>query len=719
VKKTENSVMPFEFGKCPRPKGLPVATRAAWNRLEAELLEARKLAQSDTELMLALLQARADIYRGSGERKAAARKEAARLEKIWADRPPFPLPADKPAEAGEEKSTISLEAFIATVAQCRGTFEQRVVPGQALTLDKDGVPYTWQELDAATVARTYCQDIIAGSIVAGELTVRMAARGLDDLDHAHERGFVFDVWEARLIVQWFESFCGIKLEPWEQFIISSIFSWKDAAGFRRFKQAWLSVARKNGKTAIAAGIGLFGLVADQTKFAEVYASATKKDQARLTYRDAVRMCEAHPQLKEYVKQWSGSLEVESEDSIFQPLSADVRSSDGTRPSVVLADEIHEWGDRTQFDKLISGMVLRKNRLIVCTTTAGDNLDSFCAGKEEFCEKILTGIAPDDAQFVAIYRMSPQDDYRNPALWKKSNPNLGVSALPDALAGQLTEIENDPSSLNGFLRFACNQWVTLRAGCTFPMDRIDTCRGAEFKDMTPMAIRKWFIANHRGLQPAGTAPKAYGGFDYGEVSDMACFVLLFPDILLPGQKVRKHIALPWFFMPEANLLAKEKLWRVPITTWAREGWVTLLRGDLADPAAIAPHIEKVCAAFPVLGCAFDRWGGIRAMMADFTQRRVMATQELPQHAGFLSAPCKEFKMAFLKSEFAHLDNPVARWHLSNVELESDERTSGMVPRKANDDAHKKIDFVSGIINAWYLSNDKDFKPLFGSLKISMV
>jgi phage terminase large subunit-like protein len=707
--KTATVVQPFEFGQPDMPKGLPRATRRAWGALCAELLAARKLAKSDTDLLLALLQARAEQYHGAGEKKIAARKEVARLEAIWANRPAFPLPTEKPAEA-EQVSTVGLEEFIATVALCRGTFEQRVVPGQSLTLDKDGVPYTWQDGDAATVARAYCQDIIAGSIVAGELTVRMAARGMDDLAHAHERGYVYDVWESRLIVQWYEVFCGIKLEPWEVFILASIFAWKDAAGYRRFKQAWLSVARKNGKTAIAAGIGLFGLVADQTKFAEVYASATKKDQARLTYRDAVRMCTAHPQLKEYVKQWSGSLEVVDQDSVFQPLSSDVKSSDGTRPSVVLADEIHEWGDRTQFDKLISGMVLRKNRLIVCTTTAGDNLASFCAGKEEFCEKILTGIAPDDQQFVAIYRMARDDDYRNPVLWKKSNPNLGVSALPDALASQLTEIENDPSSLNGFLRFACNQWVTLRAGCTFPMDRIDACRGAEFTDMSPMQIREWFI------KTAATAQaKAWAGFDYGEVSDLCCFALLFPNLTLPKQ-TPKHVLFPFFFMPEANLLAKEKLWRVPLTSWARAGWIQLLRGDLADPTAIQPHIEKICSTFKVLGCGFDRWGGIRAMMADLTQRRVLGTQEIPQHAGFLSAPAKEFKMAVLKGDVATLDNPVLRWHMGNVELENDLRTNGMVPRKANDDPHKKIDAVGALCNAWYMMNDKDFKPLFGHGRI---
>ena len=292
--KTSERVLPFEFGAPPMPKGMERGTRKSWGRVTAELLDVRKLAQSDGALLLALVQARAEAFRGAGERKAAARREVERLENIWAKRPAFPLPEDKPAEVPTEKSAITLEAFIATVARCRATFEQRMVPGQSLTLDKDGVPYTWQEGDAATEARTYCQEIIAGSIVAGELTVRMAARGLDDLEHAHERGFFYDPWEARLLVQWFEVFCGIKLEPWQVFLISSVYAWKEPTGARRFKTFYLSVGRKNGKTTLAAGCALFGLVADQVRHGEVFSSATKKEQAAITFRDCVLRHKSHP-----------------------------------------------------------------------------------------------------------------------------------------------------------------------------------------------------------------------------------------------------------------------------------------------------------------------------------------------------------------------------------------------------------------------------------------
>ncbi|MGC1798668.1 MAG: terminase large subunit [Candidatus Acidiferrales bacterium] len=683
------------------PKGGSRSFRKAWHRITTDLMQSRKLALCDQQMVCDYIEARAAAYKCAGERKIQARADLERLEKVWADRPAFPEPtAVIPPEAA--KPAITLEQFIATVAHCRATFDSRVVPGQSFTLDENNVPYEFHDGDATTVARSYCQDCIGGAFVVGELTRRMAARTLDDLEHAHERGYVWDPWEARLLVQWFEVFCDIKLEPWEVHLVASIFAWKDAAGDRRFKQAWLSVGRKNGKTAIAGGIGLFGLVADQTKFAEVYASATKKDQARITYRDACRMVAGNPQLKQHVKQWSGQLEVEDTDCIFEPLSSDVRSSDGTRPSVVICDECHEWSDRTQFDKLISGMVMRKNRLIICTTTAGDNLESFCAGKEDFCEKILTGVAPDDSQFVAIYRMAREDDYKDATQWLKSNPNLGVSVLPAALQGQLKEIEEDPSALNGFLRFACNQWVTLRAGCTFPMDRIDACRGAEFKDMDPLAIRAWFIKAQLAV-----GKKCWAGFDYGEVSDLACFCLFFPDFKFNGQPP-KHVLLPFYFMPEKNMLAKEKLWRVPLTAWARQGWLTLLPGDLADPTLIGGHIEKICGSFNVAGVGFDRWGGVRAMMADLTLRHILSSKEIPQHEGFLSAPSKEFKLALLKGDIATLDNPVLRWNISNVELVNNLR-GGMMPHKANGDPNKKIDAVSAAVNAMYLWKDADFKP----------
>jgi phage terminase large subunit-like protein len=121
-----------------------------------------------------------------------------------------------------------------------------------------------------------------------------------------------------------------------------------------------------------------------------------------------------------------------------------------------------------------------------------------------------------------------------------------------------------------------------------------------------------------------------------------------------------------------------------------------------------HIEKICSSFSIVGCGFDRWGGVRGLMADLLSRHILSSKEIPQHEGFLSAPSTEYKLAVLQGVVATLDNPVLRWNMSNCQLENNLR-GGMMPHKANGDPHKKIDAVSASVNAWYLWKDPDFKP----------
>lgn len=507
------------FGEPLRPEGLPEVQRRRWNEIVQDCHAARLLAKSDGPFLLETIQLRMKAHRAKA------------VKRYFKDRTPFP----KEAEPVVVREAMSLDQFLAEIAKERKTFKERIVPDQSLTLDENGKPYEWREGDPTTVARTYCQEIIAGTIIAGSLTVRMAKRALDDWEHAHERGFAWDVVAARLICQWFCLFCGIKLEPWEQFILCSAFAWKNGAGYRRFKEVWVSIARKNGKTALSAGVGLFGLIADvigadgtREKFQEIYSSATKKDQAHLTYRDSVRMVDAHPDLKAFVKKSAKSLTVADDDGTYSPLSSDVRSSDGTRPGIVLADEIHEWADRTQFDKLVSGQVFKPNRMVWCTTTAGNNLESFAAGKEAFLENVVNGLVEDDERLVCIWRYEREWDYADESKWLASNPNLGVSVLSEGLRSQLTEIKNDGSALNGFLRFACNLWVTHRAGATFSIETIDKLRGGEFKGMDPLKIREWAIRTYVG-------ERCLAGLDFGEVSDMCCLTLLFDGGKMPDAK----------------------------------------------------------------------------------------------------------------------------------------------------------------------------------------
>ena len=187
----------------------------------------------------------------------------------------------------------------------RAGFAARLVPGATVCRDLSG-PYDWSEGDPAAVARFYCQEVTQGEIPACDLLVRACARHLSDLENGHERGLFFDPVAARNIASWYRDFAGLKLEPWETWIVTSLFGWKKPSGARRFQDAWVSMAKKNGKTTLASGIGLFGLICDQEKFAEVYSAATKKDQARLIYRDAVRAVHGNPDLLAAIKEFTGS-----------------------------------------------------------------------------------------------------------------------------------------------------------------------------------------------------------------------------------------------------------------------------------------------------------------------------------------------------------------------------------------------------------------------------
>ncbi len=467
-----NTPPPHEPGAPPRPKGLTRATRNAWNGLCEEL--AGKLFQDDGERLLELIQCRAEQYRGASERKEAGRKRASEiLSKITAREPyvqPQPIPENGTAPAPD------LDGYLAAVRRERATFAQRLIPGQTVCRDPTA-PFEWQADHPATVAREYCQRVLQGSIVACDLTRRACARHLSDLERGHERGLFFDPCAAANIATWFRDFIGLKLEPWETFIVTALFGWKRASGLRRFTEAWISVAKKNGKSSIASGVGLFGLVADGERFAEVFSAATKKDQARIVYRDAVRAVHANAALLEHVREFkTGSLVVEESDSRFEPLSSDVKSAEGLRPSFLILDECHVWESRTQWDTLTKGVVSRSQPLIFAITTAGENKNTFAGSKYALAEKILTGVFDEDSTFVLIYELDKDDNFAEEACWPKANPNLGVSLQASALRKILAEALEDPSGQAAWERNHANRWVTFRQGRSIPERQMGSVPG---------------------------------------------------------------------------------------------------------------------------------------------------------------------------------------------------------------------------------------------------
>jgi phage terminase large subunit-like protein len=715
VAKSTEKTLPFEFGAPPRPLGLPASQRRAWNVVVTELSAARKLAQSDGELLLALLQARAEQYRGAGEKKVAARKEVERLEKIWQVRPAFPEPIAVNAIA-PTAAVKSLEAFIQDVRCCRDSFISRLVPGETICKDTGG-PFAWLPDSAAGIARQYAMDVTQGAQIAGQLVKLACARFLKDLEVGHTRGFYFDPVEAEIIKAWFDNYCvEWKLQPWQTFIVVNLFSFKWASGLRRFKWAWLATGRKNGKSSFLAAIGVFCLCADlcQNQPA-VYSAATKRDQAKIIWGDAKQLIRASPQLRDAVKLFAHSIEIPDTGATFEALGADAHTLDGLRPQCCEIDECHEHPNDAVVKRLQSGTLSRPQPVMLLATTAGEDRDSWCYSQHELYERFLRSAVEDnkffDERLVYIAMADEGDNPSDETVWAKANPNLGVSVDLAGLRSQAREFEADPQALFSFQRFHLNIWNSVVTGHSLPQDKINTAAGFAIPAGGPMELRKWFLGK---AQAAGT--KFCGGVDAGLSDDLFAFVIITEQFATgttdAGARVTKTIMVPWFWIPAKNVREHELNWKVPLSLWIREGWIKVCGEELVDLDVVEKDIKAICATYKVPVIGYDKWK-LETMCARLHSQFVSHCVAVPQLPSFLTTPCRSLKSGILNGTYAHLGNVVMKWMLSNVDLEPSEATGGIKPSKSGGDRRRKIDGVQAAITCIQQLHDPDNNKYFGA------
>lgn len=650
---------------------------AAWKRLAQKILAVRKLAFSDGEALLSLAKAT----------KLGQKDLAQKIyDETWGSRPPFPEPP-KPA--------LTLERFLVLVRKQRDTFADRLNPENTVCLDGDGTPYSWKTGDPAEIARRYAQEVSAGTIVAGELIRRAAYRFLNDLDTGASRGLYFDPVAARHICRFSEGFCDIKLMSWQVFVLVNIFAWKKPSGARRFTEAWISCAKKSGKTRLASCVALWGLIADGEKYPDVFSAATKKEQSKLVWRDAKRCVQDNPELAAHVQRWAGALAVKDTDGSFTPLSSDEKSMDGLRPSVIIADEVAFWGDRDQWDKLVKGVVSRVQPLTFAVTTAGSTKQCFAFGKFDLGEKILRGIYNDDSTFVAIFAIDKEDDPMDEACWLKGNPSLGVTIHTEHLRKTRDEVTQDPSGLNAWLQYHCNIWpdATLNRMGSIPVAKWEACdhRALLGENLTPIEATVRFLELNKETP-------FYVGLDIGLSSDLTAICSLFPHARFAEDKepLQKKVAIITFYMPEQGLLDKEKAWRVPLSVWAREGWISLFPGDMADTRIVKRDLISMYERFYVRDMGYDPWQA-QVMAAELNESGKPCTA-VPQTAKELTAPCRELISAISNQEIVHFGNPVLSWMAGNVILAEDAKHGGTKPDKLS--YGEKIDGISALVNAWH-------------------
>lgn len=298
---------------------------------------------------------------------------------------------------------------------------------------------------------TYSQDVLSGKIVACEY-IKLACQRFEDFKTRHD--MIFKVSKVKHVIQFISKlkhFSGkvngqpFILTPWQQFIIANIFGFYWVNNNKRVtQQVYIQVGRKAGKSSLIAAIALYCMIADGEAGAEVDCIATTREQARILFDMARHYIETVDPKENVVKRYRNQLKFPLNHSVMNVLAADAQHSDGFSSSMFVCDEVAAYTSSEMYDVMKSSQGFRENPLAICISSPGFLLSGyFCYDYRCTCIEILKGLKQDDSQFSMIFELDEGDDWQDPNVWEKSNPNLEVTLSKDWLAAQVRTAINNP------------------------------------------------------------------------------------------------------------------------------------------------------------------------------------------------------------------------------------------------------------------------------------
>ena len=504
--------------------------------------------------------------------------------------------------------------------------------------------------------RDYARSVVANELVTGRLVRLAAERHLRDLEDGADRGLRFDLALAQRAIDFFPMVLRhskghlaghpFHLLPWQQFVIGNIFGWLQG-DVRRFRTAFVSTARKNGKSTLEAGIGLKALIDENEPGAEIYSAATTRDQAKIVFSEAERMRSGSLALRRRITATTNNLAVLDTASWFRPLSADASKMDGLNVFVALVDEVHEHPNADVIEKLDTGMGARRQPLMYETTTAGVSRQSICFQHWDFTIKVLEQTVPQitaDRWFGFIATCDDDDDWRDELGWMKANPSLGDLLRIEDLRSEVALAMEMPSKQNSIRRLRLNQW---------------TQQLVRWIDMDV-----WAEGNEPIDPESLLGRRCFGGLDLARVNDLTSLALLFPPIHA-GEKWK---VLWRHWCPADDIEKRSKRDRAPYQVWSDQGHLVATEGNTTDFKFVEASIVQLAAQFDIIDIAFDRTfaGEIVRNLQDENVTMVEFGQ------GFLSMgpPAAEFTRKLIARELQHGNDPVASWCAGNVTVRTD-------------------------------------------------
>tara|TARA_R110000850_G_scaffold264606_1_gene393781 strand:+ start:22307 stop:24025 length:1719 start_codon:yes stop_codon:yes gene_type:complete len=537
-------------------------------------------------------------------------------------------------------------------------------------------------------AQKYARDVVGGRIVACSYVKAACARHLSNLKSAKAKSYPyrFDRDKAERACrfvqllphtkgEWARGNQRIKLEPWQLFSFAMVFGWvRKKDGFRRFREVYEEVPRKNGKSIKVAGAGLYSFCADNEYGAEVFCGATSEKQAWEVFRPALKMARKLPNLRKRfgIVPWAKKLE-RTDGSVFEPVIGD--PGDGSSPSMSIVDEYHEHPDSRLYDTMITGMGARSQPLMWVITTAGFDIAGPCYEMRERAIEMLEGTSQDDELFAIIYTIDAGDDWTTDEAILKANPNAGVSVKLDYLKSQRDKAVARARLANKYKTKHLNVWVSSKEGF-FNMEDWKKC---EDRSLT--------IDQFRGED-------CILAFDLARKLDMNSMARLFKKVI--DGKTHYYCISPRFWVPEDTAFDGEDR----RLSERYQGWIESKHLDATDGSEVDYREILECAKeanleTPAQESPIDPHGATN--LSHQLDDEGLNPITIVQNYTNMSDPMKELEAAIVSGRFHHDGNPIMTWCVGNVVGKFLPGNDDVVrPIKQGD--HNKIDGAVALIMA---------------------
>ena len=539
----------------------------------------------------------------------------------------------------------------------------------------------------------YAQSVVQGTVPAGRLHRLACVRHLRDLETPEAQGLKWRPELARKVIGFFTLLKHFKgewggkpmiLEPWQEFIVGSLFGWVRASdGLRRYRNAFIELPRGNGKSSLSGGLAVYMTFFDNEPGAEGYAFATKKDQARIVFQYARQMVMRSSVIREFgIQPLRHNLHDPATESKLDILGSDSDNQDGLRPHFAVADELHKHPNSDMVDVIESGMGTRRQPMLIEITTRGehDGPETVYGAHFNISSEVLNGVTDIPEWFAFIAAADPEDDWASEATWRKANPNFGVSIKPDFLHKELKKALVNPHEQVKFKRLYVGQSVE-RAEGYFPLKMTDPVTGR---------VGGWDACAGDVPDAALEGRPCWLGIDLSSRVDLTAVTAVWwldDDVL---------VIRPKLWLPALNLDAKRRRDRVPYTEWVAEGYLETTSGNVVDQSVIREYIKGFAARWNLQEVAFDPWnaGELAQRLQD---EDGLTMVEARQGYKTMSEPTKRLLELTLEGRARHGGHPILRWMASNVKVRED--TNGNVaPDKLK--SRRRIDgVVATIIALW--------------------